>query len=208
MSSSPIFNGRDEKQAITTWPSSAISQHFWIDGKLDKLRFQVIRTETERVRSALSFLGAVATAGNKTFAEMRAFGADNSLLYLGYFDEAVQYLADDIPRQRILDAAAMLQDPVDGSGKTRAALYELWLTTKHEKTSIEDRDSMLMVYANRLSQYPAGAVMVVLGALSTSSMWLPAWSEIHTRINALTGGRAALLTALRLFLSKRTESLD
>lgn len=208
MSSSLIFNGRDEKRVIITRPSSATSHPSSIDGKLARLRFQVIRTEAERVRFALFFLGAIPTAGNKTYAEMRAFGAANSLLYLGYIDGALRYLPADIPRQRILDAAAMLQDPVEDSGETRAALYELWLTTKHEKTSAVDRDAMLLVYASRLSQYPTETVKVVLGALSTTSMWFPAWSEIHTRINALTGNRVSLLTALRLFLNKHARNLE
>jgi hypothetical protein len=127
------------------------------------------------------------------------------LLYLGWVDGAVQYVPNSLTRENVTQAAAMLADPANDTGTIRAALYELWLITKKEKMLPEDRDAMLMVYARRLAEYPVEVVAVALGAISLKSTFFPAWAEIQTEIDALTGQRNRLLAALRLLLAAHFE---
>jgi hypothetical protein len=141
-------------------------------------------------------------ASGMTFAEMRSFEMENDLRYLGWADGAIQYLPKTVTRGAITDVAGSLTDPVNDTGLIRASVYELWLTTRHEKMTPEDRDAMLILYAKRLTGYPQGVVEVVLGMIVITSKWFPAWSEVQSEINVITGARVSLLTALRRFLAK------
>ena len=133
---------------------------------------------------------------------MREYEDANGLQYLGKFNGEVRYIPKSTDESTILGVVDSLKGADCDEGAVRIALYEIWLTTKHEKTSEADRDAMLMVYVKRLTDYPAQAIWLVLSEISQESKFFPAWAEIKERLDALMGWRSELIGALRRVLKK------
>lgn len=134
---------------------------------------------------------------------MRAKEAAFKVRFMGKIGEEIWYLPADTSDDTILQAVALVSSEAEDRPATRAALYQLWLTTKHEKTAIDDRNDMLAVYARNLAAYPEASVLAVLTKMSGESRWWPAWAEIAAELGALCGWRNQLVTALRNFLQRR-----
>jgi len=112
------------------------------------------------------------------------------------------FLPQTITADYLQEAARRLKDePVD-SDVIRRALLELWYSTKHEKMSEQDRNAMILLYAQRLSAHPPKHVALVLNDMSETSTFFPSWSEISARLGNISGERHALINALRRFLIK------
>lgn len=140
-----------------------------------------------------------------TFAEMKDFEKVYDVMWLGYINGGHQYLPRSTTRAKVREAVNMLCDEPADSAEIRVALYELWLTTKHEKMNAEDRDAQLAIYCKRLAEHPAEHVRLVLSDLSREAKFFPAWSDIQERLDRIRGPRAALTAGLRNAYRKITE---
>lgn len=197
MTSSPT--GKTAPPLTQTTPSTAPSRHTSLPVQPDQLRLQAERAEAGLLHSALSSLGAVPHPP-LNYDDMRALEARDGLIYLGAISEptTVYYLPRDADlTARMKDVVQSIAPvPID-TGEARLALYELWLTTRHERLSTEDRDAQLILYAKRLADYPAEHSELVLGELAQTAVWFPPWADIRARLDALSGWRARLTAALR-----------
>jgi hypothetical protein len=138
-----------------------------------------------------------------SFSEMKQFEAANRCHYFGFVRGEIWYLPEaTTPDQIKFVANAMNTEPAD-SEFIRVALYQLWLTTRHEKMPAEDRNAMLTIYVQNLSAYPVNAVRAVLTGMANDAVFFPAWSEINAALTGILGWRGQLLTALRNYATKR-----
>lgn len=206
MTSSPLRSGDPcaSLPAPSTAPSSPTSAPSLPVASLGQLISQVRQGERQILQSVRSLLEPV-TAPAMSFADMKAFEADRDCIYLGWVAGEIWYLPNRIARSSVEAVLDMLASPDMDTAFIRAALYELWLTTRHEKMDPADRDAMLMIYVRRLAAYPEDAVRAVLLDLSHNQKFWPTWSEIETKFVNLIGWRAQMVMALRAYAQKRRQ---
>lgn len=194
-------------QTRSTLPSVATSKPSSTREALDRSKLVASQTERNLVQSALSYLGAVEgpSPTSLSFTEFLCHEEKNGLVYLGKILGASRYIPFDTSRQLVSTAVEQLRGEALDSGTIRAHLFELWLTTKHEKMSPDDRDAMLMLYVKRLADFPRHAAVTVLMTLSQTCKFWPAWSEVQEQLDAILNDRATLIHALRLVIPKLKE---
>ena len=141
-----------------------------------------------------------------TFADQKAFERTQDLLYF-YAPSPngrVLYLPRSTPRSKVMDVVRQIEPVPADRDKVLPALYALWLSTKHEKMSEEDRNAMLTLYADGLAAYPAEAVDAIVAEMRETQKFWPAWMEIVERLDRITGWRGRIIRALRrLYLKLR-----
>jgi hypothetical protein len=128
---------------------------------------------------------------------MKEFEAEHKVRYLGYFDGYVQYIPLSVTIAVMTEIVEMLQNPSQNSDKIKNAIYELWLTTKHEKLSEDDRTNLLAIYFTKLKMYPPQSVAFVLRDFSDTSHFFPSWAEIKVVLDKHSGWRNQLIRCLR-----------
>lgn len=138
-----------------------------------------------------------------SFAETKIFERKHSCQYFGFVRGEVWYLPNATTPEAIKRVADALNPEPADSEFIRLALYQIWLTTRHEKMPVEDRDAMLTIYVQNLSAYPVNAVRAVLTGMANDALFFPAWSEINAALTGILGWRGQLLTALRNYATKR-----
>lgn len=159
--------------------------------------------EEEVYQFALSCLEPV-LAPPMSFAEMKQLEAQRDCTFLGMIrGNEIWYLPNKTTPQavnRVVQKIAPQQHDNEG---IRLALYQLWLTTRHEKMPAEDRDDMLRIYVTNLCAYPVFAVRAVLSHFAANAVFFPAWAEINAELQQILGWRARLLSALRTYSLNR-----
>lgn len=204
MRSPNMHNPKGSLPATQTKPSLEISRPFLSGESLDRLRSQLAAQEAKSLQSLLSSLGAVERPAGG-YEHIKKIEHKDQLIYLGHFNDAVQYLPASLTRQQVIDTVSALTPQPTDSPAIRAALFEIWLTTKHEKMPPEDRNAMLKIYADRLSVHDPSHVALVLAEISETEIFFPAWAEIQKRLNSLQGWRAKIKSSLRLLLRKLSK---
>lgn len=168
-------------------------------GHLAQLRSRIEAQEADLLRSVLSVLEAEPRETG-TFQDMREIERRDGLIYLGAIDPdgAVHYLPrrEDLPGRIEAIVGKLSPEPLD-TPEARAAIYELWLATRHTRRSAEDRDARLAIYAGRLAGYPADHARLILGELAETVVSFPPWADIRMRLVDLSGWRGRLTRALR-----------
>lgn len=191
--------------AVETPPSSGMSLPSSHSGALERQRLLAQKTETDRVRSALSSLGCLSTTCD-SYADIALFQLRNEATWLIRLG-AVDYFLPDSHTPAMLEAAArQLIDAAEDDAEVRAKLFELWLCTRHEKMTPDDREAMLMVYVRKLAQYPKAAVLYALSEAIDTATFFPTWAELADRLHPITHERTALVNALRRQIIKRKET--
>lgn len=193
------------RRTALTRHSSETSPLSLISTDPSKIRSQIDHRELQVLRSVISSLGLIEGPRGASYAEIRDFEERTSTSYFGHFDHRVWYVPNDIPLPRIVEAAEELKPVPADTGEMRVALYQLWLTTKHEKLNQDDREAMLTVYTKRLSEYPADFVAYVLSDLSDNCKFFPSWAEIKEPLTGLMGWRSVMLSALRRLHKKKMK---
>jgi|DEB0MinimDraft_12_1074336.scaffolds.fasta_scaffold16781_3 hypothetical protein len=184
-----------------TGPSSEMQPPSLKLGQADQHRLSLQAHETKQLRSALSFLQCV-SAHPKDFADMKAFEKANSVRYLGFFNGFVQYMPLGITTDQMSLAVDHVQSSTVHSDALKSAIYELWLTTKHEKLSEDDKAALLGIYFNKLKMYPTASVQIVMREFGDKSHFFPSWAEIKTELDTHSGWRIQLVNALRRIVKK------
>lgn len=168
----------------------------------DRLKSLAKKEEQDLHQFAVSCLAPL-LAPSMSFAEIKAFERAHGCLYFGYVMGENWYLPNTTTRSQIVEVASALSPDRQDSEFIRLALYQLWLTTRHEKMPAEDRDAMLQIYVENLLAYPENAVRVVLNNFANTSVFFPAWAEINQALVDILGWRGQLLTHLRNYSAKR-----
>ncbi|MBE3637374.1 hypothetical protein [Mangrovicoccus algicola] len=167
-----------------------------------ELRLQIEDAEINRVRSALSSLGAWPSDEEPTWANIKDIERNSDGMYLCRLHRRSWFVPKAVTKDQVAAAAAALIDQPADTAALRVALYQLWLSTKHEKMAEEDRNAMLTIYARNLAIYPAEQVRLVLAEYAEKEKFWPSWAELHTRLSGLSIARAALTAGLRVLCTK------
>lgn len=172
--------------------------------KTDLNRFHTDATEAERelYEQAVACLRPIQQP-SMSYADMIVFQAKHRVRYLGFVRKSVWYLPDDLPDHTIIDFARELMPRATQPDAVKAALNQLYLTTKHARLSDQDRETMLQTYLNGMLAYPDHAIRLALSHLAADNEFFPPWSEVRDSLHAILGWRADLLVALRNFIRKR-----
>lgn len=136
---------------------------------------------------------------------MKAFEQDNQVSYLGFFKGANRYVPTAMTVAEIRGIAEQIAHPVQDTGDVRVAIYQLWLTTKHEKMNEQDRDAMLMTYVERCARYPQAAVLSVIETFSETKHFFPSWAEFKAALDEFSGWRASMVSALRRLATNKQK---
>ena len=195
MTSSPTQP--DKTQLPTTNGSSKTSPPSSVPVSQEKLRSRLVIAETDHVRSCLSLLDCVDGGAFGSYEAQRAFEHTQNAFWLCHLFGSNWFLPNETTLDTIKNVASLLSIQKQDNGIIRRALLELWLTTKKEKTNEEDRDAMIMLYVDRLSQYNADYVALVLRDFSDNALFFPAWSEIRSKLEHTIDDRTKLLHSLR-----------
>lgn len=188
--------------ARLTEPSSGPSPLSLLAVDQDKLRLAAKKEEENLHQFALSCLNPF-LASPMSFSEMKAFERQHDCQHFGYVSGEIWYLPNStVPEQIKRVADALNPEPAD-SEFIRMALYQLWLTTRHERMPAQDRDAMLTIYVQNLSAYPVNAVRSVLMSFANNAVFFPAWAEVNQALTDILGWRGQLLTHLRNYAMKR-----
>lgn len=169
-----------------------------------RLRLQAERDERALLRSVHSLLNP-AHFPSLSFVEMKAKEAAFDVSYLGKIGGDIWYLPNGVTRQQITDAAQLVSEPPAERPSVRAALYMLWLTTKHEKMDVQDRNDLMAVLLTNLAPFPEQAILAALAKLSSEARFFPAWADNLAELTPLCGWRGQLIAALRHFLQRRKD---
>lgn len=188
-------------------PSRETSVGFSNGAHLDLLLSRARSTETNRLRSLLSWLGCIEGPAD-SFRSIKTFEQENRARLFGYFDGRMFYLPDATPTATLHEAAASLETVESDTGEMRRLLADLWLSTKHERMADADRDAMLVLFVRRLAAYPKPVVLAVLANLNETAEWFPKWAELQAQLAPLCGWRTAMRTALRNQYLKRQKRND
>lgn len=183
--------------------SQQTSPRFSITENPDRFRSLVEATDRSLVQQSLSSLGAInPTRPINTYADIRAFEIDTRSRWLVRIRNLDWFIPASTTKAQVIDAAKMLHRQATPSQSLRSALVQLWLVTRHQKVSDDDRDATLQLYADRLASYPADHVALALYQLSETATFFPSWSEIAQLLKECDVDRSTLLAAYRLVLPK------
>ena len=136
---------------------------------------------------------------------MKAFERDHKVKYLGYFDGFTQYIPLSVTVAGMTEIVDLLSNPGQNSDQIKNAIYELWLTTKHEKLSEDDRTNLLAIYFTKLKMYPPQSVAFVLRDFGDTSHFFPSWAEIKIVLDQHSGWRNQLIRCLRAVATQGTS---
>jgi len=136
---------------------------------------------------------------------MKAFERDQKVKYLGYFDGFTQYIPLSVTVAGMTEIVDVLSDPGQNSDQIKNAIYELWLTTKHEKLSEDDRTNLLGIYFTKLKMYPPQSVAYVLRDFGDTAHFFPSWAEIKIVLDQQSGWRNQLIRCLRAVAKQGTS---
>jgi len=75
-------------------------------------------------------------------------------------------------------------------------LAKLAMLTKQKDRGIENK-LLVTAYMEKLSRFPADAVLWAIRGWPDESMWFPSWYELKERIESRTSERVLMLEALR-----------
>lgn len=168
----------------------------------DRLNLRAKAEEREIYQFVVSCLTPV-VAQPMTFAEMRVFERERDCTFLGKINGEIWYLPNSTTPEQVQQVTDRISPQQHDSEGIRLAIYQLWLTTRHEKMSPDDRDDMLRIYLTNLCSYPEQAVRAVLNHFAATAIFFPTWAEIDTELQTLFGWRARLITALRSYVKVR-----
>lgn len=211
-STSAIQGASRSLSTQSTSPSNETSRLSSTAVRLDQLKLQIETGEKNLLEWALSSLECIEgpSLSGSPYFEVKAFERENKCVHLGFFAGKSTY----IPIATLEDAHKVRQvvDALIGQYMNerivRSSLFEIWLTTKHEKMNTDDRDAMLSVYVHRLSDYPEAHIKLVLTEYSQTEKFFPSWAELQSRLDALGGWRAGLLFALRKLFKTYGKAQD
>lgn len=158
-----------------------------------------IEDNEKRARlSALSYLGAVSGpyASHYTYEDIARHEADYDLICIGPLDGILRFIPSRTDPHIVQSAIRRLRNTEPHSAAVNAALYQLWLCTKHERLNDEDRDAQLTTYVRYLSDYPEPHVLHVLGRLTETCKFFPSWWEIRAQLMLFSSWRYGLIAQL------------
>jgi len=78
------------------------------------------------------------------------------------------------------------------------ALGKLRMLTAAKKENGDDMDARIIIYAEKLSEYPGDIVLDALKRLPKMSKWFPTWHEIYQMVEWRAKRRQVQLDALRI----------
>jgi hypothetical protein len=99
----------------------------------------------------------------------------------------------------MIQATRLLEEslrPVDAI-TVEKALTELALLTKARNEDQISEQMRMALYLDRLSQYPADAVIHVCRSWADTNVFWPAWAELREKLESRVSGRRMMLKAIR-----------
>jgi len=156
-----------------------------------------LRAKNQKVISSiLSSLEAVKT-DVFSYAETLDIQHKTNTWHLGKFGNVNWHIPkrlDPVRLQSAIDAVTPIY--TDNMG-VRQSLIELWLVTGHERLSDSEREKMLNLYNQKLSEYEPAAVRVVLSEMSETKTWWPSWAEIQAALGPYSNDTLRLHHSLK-----------
>lgn len=77
------------------------------------------------------------------------------------------------------------------------AVTELAVLTKYREGGGQPEQMLVTLYMQKLSEYPADAVLAVCRSWANENVFWPAWSELRERLEARVSQRRKMLEAVR-----------
>ncbi len=204
-SNSAIKTDTASNEIDLTLPSSEIFPTFSRIAHRDMHKSQLTLQDKKEIRYCLDLLDAIPNKNKDlSFSEQKAFEQKHDVIYLGVFLDNHWFIPSALPDENFNGALVRLSKPNDRPFDVKKALYELWLTTRHQDLTDQDTKAMLNVYFERLKDYRATAVLLVLQEFSESSKWFPSWSEISDRLTIYQGEQFRMFRLLSKIRAKRS----
>lgn len=204
-SNSAIKTDTASNEIDLTLPSSEIFPTFSRIVQRDMHKSQLTLQDKKEIRYCLDLLDAIPNKNKDlSFSEQKAFEQKHDVIYLGVFLDNHWFIPTALPDENFNGALVRLSKPNDRPFDVKKALYELWLTTRHQDLTDQDTKAMLNVYFERLKDYRATAVLLVLQEFSESSKWFPSWSEISDRLTIYQGEQFRMFRLLSKIRAKRS----
>lgn len=158
------------------------------------------------VSLALQTVGAISGPPFSTYSDLKANEQKLNAIYIGYIaPDGHFYVPKTTTKKTVREAGRILKTKNANHPKIKAALKNLWLTTKHEKLDKWDQDALFEQYANKLSPYPTIEIVSALDRIGNRSKFFPSWQEIQEELGLSHNVKVALLMRFKAIHDRLTE---
>lgn len=158
----------------------------------------------------LALLGAYLARSGICSLELATDPIDYGRCYIGRLGSYRYYLDADAPLDALEEVCAVAERaaPALAHADILKELAKLSMLTRRKSEGDDDVRLRLAAYADKLSAYPADAVLTALREWPDQSEWFPTWNELKERLGAHAGPRLFLRDRLRAALATRKKEMN